>query len=231
MLDVLNLLLIEPIRTALLYVLEVGYSASGSYGVALVILSLVFNLVLMPAYHMAELVQGKEREIQSRMARKIAEFKFAFKGQERYWMLRTLYRQNNYHPAYALRALLPLVIQIPFFIATFGLLSSYQPLQGVVFLGLQDLGRPDGLVFGLNIMPVAMTVLNMFAVYLYSREGTHIERVQGYVIAAIFLVLLYGAPVGLVMYWTINNLISVLKSAVYTLKRSRSSLEARSQCI
>lgn len=231
MLDVLNLLLIEPIRMALLYVLEAGYSASGSYGVALAILSLVFNLVLMPAYHLAELVQEKEREIQSRMARKMAEFKFAFKGQERYWMLRTLYRQNNYHPVYVLRALLPLVIQIPFFIATFAMLSSYQPLQGVAFLGLQDLGRPDGLVFGLNIMPVVMTVLNMFAVYLYSREGTHIELVQGYVIAAIFLFLLYSAPVGLVLYWTINNLISVLKSAVYALKRSRFSLEARSQCI
>ena len=228
MLEVLNLLLIEPIRTTLLYVLEAAHGASGSYGVALVILSLVFNLILMPAYHLAEIVQGREREIQHRMARKIAEFKFAFKGQERYWMLRTLYRQNDYHPIYALRALLPLAIQIPFFIATFGLLSSFQPLQGVSFFGLRDLGRPDGLVLGLNLMPVVMTALNMIAVYLYSRQGTRIERVQGYAIAVIFLVFLYGAPVGLVMYWTINNLISVLKSAAYTLKRSSYSLEARS---
>lgn len=219
MLELLWLLLIEPIRQALLYVLEAAHGLSGSYGLALVILSLAFNLLLMPAYHLAEIVQQRERAIQRRMARKVEEFKFAFKGQERYWMLRTLYRQNHYHPVYALRALLPLAIQIPFFIATFGLLSAYPPLKGVPFLGLADLGQPDGLLHGINLLPLVMTALNMLAVHLHSRDGTRAERVQGHVIALVFLVFLYASPAGLVMYWTINNLVSVLKSGFYAMRR------------
>jgi len=221
MLDALYFVLIEPIRFALLLVLEQAYAVTGSYGLAIVLLSVVFNLALLPAYHLAEKVQDKERAIQRRMAPKIEEFKFAFKGQERYWMLRTLYRQHRYHPVYALRGLLPLAIQIPFFIATFGLLSNYQPLNGVSFMGLADLGKPDHLLFGVNVLPIVMTLLNALAVYFYSKQLTERERIQSNVIALIFLVLLYRSPAGLVLYWTVNNLISVIKSFVYSVNRRR----------
>jgi YidC/Oxa1 family membrane protein insertase len=215
MFDALYLVLIYPIKLLLLFVLNQTYQISGSYGFAILMLSLAFNLLLLPAYHWAEKVQNKERDIQRRMRPKIDEFKFAFHGQERYWMLRTLYRQHHYHPFYALRALLPLAIQVPFFIATFGLLANYTPLVGVGFLGLRDLSQPDHLLFGLNVMPILMTTLNVIAVHLYSRQLPVQERLQSYVIAVIFLVLLYQSPVGLVMYWTVSNAISVVKSLVY----------------
>lgn len=211
-----DLILIEPIRQALLFVLEKAHAATGSYGLALIAMSLVFNLALLPAYHLAEKVQGRERAIQRRMAPKLAEFKWAFAGEERYWMLRALYRQHGYHPIYGLRGLLPLAIQIPFFIATFGLLSHHAPLRGQSFLFIRDLGRPDGLLFGVHLLPILMTALNAFATHLYARQLPRSEKIQSYVIALIFLVLLYGSPSGLVLYWTINNLISVIKSFVYT---------------
>ncbi|GGY14882.1 YidC/Oxa1 family membrane protein insertase [Paludibacterium paludis] len=216
---ILDLILIEPIRIALLFVLEAAHRMTGSYGLALVILSIVFNLVLLPAYHAAERVQAREREIQRRMAPKIEEFDFAFKGQERYWMLRTLYRQHGYHPVYALRSLLPLAIQIPFFIATFGLLSHYAPLTGSGFLMLADLGMPDRLLGGVNVLPILMTGLNIAAAYLYTRGQPVREWVQSLVIAMIFLYFLYDSAAGLVLYWTINNLISVFKSLAYSSAR------------
>lgn len=225
MLDALHLVLIEPIRLALLFVLEQAYALTGSYGLAIIVMSLVFNLALLPAYHFAEKVQNRERDIQRRMAAKTKEFKFAFKGEERYWMMRALYRQHRYHPIYALRGLIPLAIQIPFFIATFGLLSDYEPLLGQSFLGIEDLGKPDHLLFGLNVLPVLMTALNVLAVHLYSRQLPEREKHQSYVIALIFLVLLYKSPAGLVLYWTINNLISVLKSLVYSGWRAKTFSE------
>lgn len=225
MLDALYLVLIEPIRIALLFVLEQAYAMTGSYGLAIIALSLAFNLALLPAYHLAEKVQNRERDIQRRMAPKIAEFKYAFKGEERYWMMRALYRQHGYHPVYALRGLLPLAIQIPFFIATFGLLSHYEPLRGEGFMMIEDLGRPDHLLFGINVLPILMTVLNILAVHLYSRQLPQQEKIQSYVIAVIFLVLLYKSPAGLVLYWTINNLISVFKSLIYSTHRSRTFSE------
>jgi YidC/Oxa1 family membrane protein insertase len=225
MFHALYVVLIEPIRFALLFVLEHAYALTGSYGLAIIALSLAFNLALLPAYHLAEKVQDREREVQRRMAPKIEEFKFAFKGEERYWMMRALYRQHRYHPIYALRGLLPLAIQIPFFIATYGLLSSYKPLAGQSFLGIQDLGSPDRLLFGINVLPILMTALNVLAVYLYSKQLPEREKIQSYVMAVIFLVLLYNSPAGLVLYWTVNNLISLIKSLFYATARQRSFSE------
>lgn len=221
MMEALRWVLIDPIRWALLQVLEQAYALTGSYGLSIVVMSLVFNLALMPAYHLAEKVQNRERRVVRRMTPKIEEFKFAFRGEERYWMLRALYRQHGYHPIYALRGLLPLAIQIPFFIATFGLLSGYAPLAGESFLSIRDLGAPDGLLFGVNLLPIVMTAFNWLAVELYSRELPQRERVQSLVVAVVFLVLLYRSPSGLVLYWTTNNLISVARSLRFAQRRAR----------
>lgn len=227
MFDALYLVLIEPIRLALLFVLEHAHALTGSWGLAIIALSFAFNLALLPAYHLAEKVQNRERNIQRRMAPKIAEFKYAFKGEERYLMLRALYRQYGYHPVYGLRGLLPLTIQIPFFIATYGLLSHYKPLIGERFLIIADLGRPDHLLFGLNLLPILMTALNMLAVHFYSRQLPQREKIQSLVIALIFLVLLYKSPSGLVVYWTVNNLISVFRSLFFSTSWTKTLAEPR----
>lgn len=216
MLELLDLVLIAPIRWALLEVLELSYRLTQSHGLSLVALSVLFNLLLVPAYHWAERVQARERAVQRRMRPKIDEFRAVFKGQELHMMLRQLYRLHDYHPAFALRALAPLAIQIPFFIAAFGLLSNYAPFEGASFLFIEDLARPDGLLAGVNLMPLVMTAVNLYALELYSRQISRGEWAQGVVVALIFLVLLYAAPSGLVLYWTFNNLLSVLKSAWYS---------------
>lgn len=215
MLDSLDLFLIAPIRWALLEVLQFAYSLTHSHGLALIVLSVVFNLLLMPAYHWAEKVQARERAIQQRMRSKIDEFRAVFKGQELHMMLRQLYQLHGYHPAYALRALAPLAIQIPFFIAAFGLLSDYAPFNGASFLFIDDLARPDGLLAGANLLPLVMTAVNLLALELYARQLTSGQWAQGVGVALIFLVLLYASPSGLVLYWTFNNVLSLAKSAWY----------------
>src|SRR5437868_9833795 len=143
MIELAYKLFILPLESALHWVLLTAYDVTGSYGAAIVVLSVVFNMLLLPFYHFAEKVQNREREAQRRLAPKLEEFRSVFQGQERYMMLRALYRQHRYHPIYALRGILPLLIQVPFFVATFGLLSHFQPLQGQSFLFFSDLGRPD----------------------------------------------------------------------------------------
>ncbi|NML16086.1 YidC/Oxa1 family membrane protein insertase [Azohydromonas caseinilytica] len=221
MLELLDTALIAPIRWALLSVLRLGWEVSGSHGLSLLILSVFFNLLLIPAYHWAERLQGKEREAQRRMRPKVEEFKAVFKGQELHMMLRQLYKLHGYHPIYALRTLAPLAIQIPFFIAAFGLLSHYAPFVGASFLFLRDLSRPDALLGGVHLMPLLMTAINLYALQLYARQTSRSDWAQGVVVALIFLVLLYDSPSGLVLYWTFNNLLSVLKSAWYTRRLPR----------
>lgn len=62
---------------------------------------------------------------------------------------------------------------------------------------------------------------------LYSSQLPQREKVQSYVVALIFLVLLYKSPAGLVLYWTVNNLISVFKSLIYSTGRTRAISELK----
>jgi len=221
MLEILDTVQIAPIRWALLSVLEWSYEFSGSHGLSLLLLSVFFNLLLIPTYHWAERLQGKERDIQNRMRPKIDEFRSAFKRQELHMMLGQLYKLHGYHPVYALRTLAPLAIQAPFFIAAFGLLSHYPSFEGASFLFLQDLSKPDGLLGGVSLLPLLMTAINLFALELYARQLSRSEWTQGVIVALIFLILLYASPSALVLYWTFNNILSVFKSTWYTRKVTR----------
>ncbi|WP_255804214.1 hypothetical protein [Treponema denticola] len=89
---------------------------------------------------------NKERELQKKLKHKIDDIKAVFSDDERYMILSTYYRQNNYHPIYSLRGMLGLMLQIPFFIAAYHFLSGLVLLQGSSFLFLANFGKPDALI-------------------------------------------------------------------------------------
>ncbi|WP_406821851.1 YidC/Oxa1 family membrane protein insertase [Pseudomonas sp. KnCO4] len=228
MFAVLHDWLILPIAHCFQWVLETSYQRTHDFGLAILMLSLVFNLVLLPAYHFAETVQGRERAARAAMQAKLEEFKRCFTGQERHMMIAALYRLHHYHPVFALRGLVPLLIQVPVFIAAYGLLSAYPPLQYEHFMGIANLGAADGLLGGVNLLPIVMTVINLMAAHVYSRDLSSQERLQTWIVAMLFFVLLYPSPAGLVLYWTCNNLFSLIKNLVYRVARSSSTLRRTS---
>ena len=194
-------------------------------GVSIIILSLGINLITLPIYNVAEKWQEMERIIQKRMKPKVKDIKAVFKGDEQYMILSAYYRQNNYHPLYALRSLFALFIQIPFFIAAYQLLSELPALKETSFLFLKDLGSPDKLVtigsISLNILPVMMTVINIAASAVYTKGLELKEKLTLYLTAFLFLILLYNSPSGLVLYWTLNNIFSLFKNIFYKIKLSK----------
>lgn len=223
LLNILYQIFIAPIEMGMQWVLEFSFAKTNSYGLALIILSLVVNIVLLPLYNLAEKWQQEERDKQSRMANKLKEIKAVFKGQERFMMLQTLYRQNNYHPLLAARNSVGFLIQIPFFFAAFHLLSNYAPLNGQSFWLFKDLGAADGLLslgsWHINLMPFVMTAINLASAYIYTTELAKKDKIQLYAFALFFLVVLYTSPVALVFYWTMNNVFSLGKNwVVKTLK-------------
>jgi len=221
---VLYEVLILPIAHCFQWVLDTSYTRTQSFGTSIVVLSLVFNFVLLPVYHFAEKVQNKERAARAKMEPKVQEFKRCFSGYERHMMISALYRQHHYHPVFALRGLVPLLIQVPVFIAAYGLLSHYPPIWEKSFLGIANLGAPDGLLGGVNLLPIVMTVINLISAYIYSRDLSSQERMQTWIVAMVFFVLLYTSPSGLVLYWICNNLFSLIKNIVYRVARSGSTL-------
>lgn len=63
-----------------------------------------------------------------------------------------------------------------------------------------------------------MTLINIVSGAVYAKEAPVREKIQIYVLAALFLVLLYNSPSGLVFYWILNNLFSLAKNVVLKMK-------------
>lgn len=214
MADILYTIIIYPIIQIFEFVFVFAQKLFKETGLSVIFISAAVSVLCLPLYMVAERWQVVERNIQKRLAPKIANIKAAFSGDERYMILSAYYRQNHYHPIYAMRSSFGLLIQVPFFIAAYSYLSQLQALQGISFLFINDLGKPDALIpfaGGVNLLPVLMTFINCAAGAIYTRGLGIKDKVQIYGMALIFLILLYNTPSGLVLYWTLNNLFSLVK--------------------
>jgi membrane protein insertase Oxa1/YidC/SpoIIIJ len=186
--------------------------ASVGTGARVIFFSLVLNLTLLPVYRQMEAAFRNSRDLRRRVREDVARMKRHFKGRERYFYIRAVYRQYNYHPVSELLRSADLVVQIVVFATVYRYLSGLDALTEAAFGPIRDLSAPDGLLGGINVLPILMTAVNVVAVCTYAPEAG--RRVQGLLLAALFLVLLYGSASGLVLYWTMNNVFSVVRNAV-----------------
>ena len=124
--------------------------------------SFAVSILTLPLYIMCEKQQRSELDIQKQMMPEVDNIKAVFSGDERFMRLAVYYRQNGYHPLYSLRSSIPLIIQIPFFIAAYHFLSNMEIINGVSFGPIADLGKPDSLLtiktISINILPIVMTL-------------------------------------------------------------------------
>lgn len=204
-------LFFQPIVTIFKYLYLALFSMTGKLGLSLILMSIVVNILLRPFSAWASKIQEKERRIQEILAPQIAEIKRKYHGAEQHSELSELYKRYAYNPLYAIRSGMDLFIQLLPLSAAYVMLSSLTILQGQSFAGISDLSRPDGLIFGINLLPIAMTVIN-FLTTLTTERFTRRERIQAFVIAILFFTLLYNAPSALLVYWTSNNFIMLLKN-------------------
>ena len=230
MASILYDLIIYPLFLFFEFVFVKAFALTGNYGITIIILSLTINFLVLPLYRSADSMQNEEREKEAMLSHWVDHIKKTFKGDERYMMLQTYYRQNNYKPTDSLKGTVSLLLQIPFFIAAYRFLSGLQQLNGVSFGVLRDLGRPDALLsvagVTVNIMPIIMTVINLVSGAIYTKGMPHKTKIQLYAMALVFLVILYSSPSGLVFYWTLNNLFSLCKNVFYKLPHPHTILKA-----
>lgn len=220
--NILYNIILSPISQ----IIEIAYilfdKLFSNTGIALVGVSMTVTLLCLPLYIVAEKWQETERDIQNKMKKEIDRIKKAFKGDEQYMILSTYYRQNHYHPIMALRSSFGILIQIPFFFAAYHILSALPDLQGRSFLFIKDMGKPDAIFsfhgFAINILPVVMTLINCISGSIYSKGHGMREKLQIYGMAGLFLIVLYNSPAGLVFYWTMNNIFSLVKNVFYKMK-------------
>jgi len=217
--NIIYYIFIFPLRFLMNLILNWSYSFTDSVGMSILILSLIVNTVLLPLYYLAEKWQNKERGIQNLMRPRLKKINEEYKGEEKYNQTVALYKEHKYHPIQSLRTSFGFLIQVPFFIAAYMLLSHNELLESSSFFFLKDLGAPDGILtiknLTVNIMPVLMTAVNLVSSAVYATSLTRGEKIKLAFIALIFLVLLYKSPSGLVLYWTLNNIYSLVKNIIH----------------
>lgn len=207
---------IRPIELLLSFLFDAAVGLVGLHSLALIILSILVTLMMLPLNYLAEKIQAKERAVQQAMKPKLDEYKSVFKGYELHLYTVNLYKQYNYNPIYSLRSILGLLIQLPFFVAAYNVLSGYNGFQGVSLGFISDLSKPDSVAaignLQINLLPFIMIILNLVSGWVYTKSFSLKRNLSLYVVALVFFVLLYSAPSALLLYWSLNNFFSIFKN-------------------
>ena len=225
-------MVIYPIELILEVVFTLLFDWRHNPGLAIVGVSVTVNILSLPLYRRADLISDLEKQKQKAMAPWTRHIRRTFKGDERFMMLSAYYRTQKYKPLYVLRSSIPLLMQIPFFIAAYHFLSNLGRLHGTPFLLIKDLGQPDQLVLipaiylnaftgpvllgklTVNVLPILMTLINIISSMIYTKGSPTKDKLNLVAMALIFLMLLYQSPSGLVLYWTVNNVFSLIKNII-----------------
>ena len=200
-----------------------AYKLTGNCALSIFVLSLSVNLLVLPLYNRADDLQLKAKAKEDEIRPMADHIKKSFKGDEKVMMLQTYYREAGYSQLNSFKSAISLLLQIPFFMAAYYFLSELRMLNGISLGPIADLGKPDALIalgsVKINLLPIVMTVINVIASFIYAGKQSVKDKLKLIGMALFFLVLLYGSPSGLVFYWTLNNVFSLVKNIVLLLRK------------
>lgn len=212
---------------ALYYLLSGIAMVVPQWGLAVMVLSVLVGVAMRPLSKIADRLQDQVHEIDARLAPTLTAIKKNYKGAEQSEKILAMYQEHKVHPLYSLKSLAGVLVVIPVFIGAFDMLAENIHLSGESFLWIADLSHPDAFLqlpfrlpfFGeyLNLLPFIMTGFSFVASKLHHHPAMDValqrKHSRNLVMMSIgFLVLFYTFPAGMVLYWTTNNLISVIKT-------------------
>ena len=209
------------LETILKWMLNLLYKIIPNYGVGIILLTIILKLLLWP-------LSKKSTESTAKMAAlnpQLEELKIKYKDNPQKLNQETadLYKQEGINP---MGGCLPLLIQFPILIAFYGLLNKHFELRGAMFIPgwISDLSVPET-VFTLSfsipllgseihLLPIIYTVSMILSMKM--ANGQSKNTAQGgtmafmtYGMPILFFFILYSAPSGLLLYWTVSNLLSI----------------------
>ena len=195
----------------LVWTLNLFHGWIPSYGVAIILLTILVRLIFWPLTHKSTVGMKKMQEIQPLM--KEVQAKYKDNPQRQQQEIMKLYREHKVNP---LSSCLPMLIQIPVFIALFNVLRSAVELRYAGFLWIPDLSEPEGLFAdylpfgGLNILPILMAVTMALQSALTPQAGDKSQqRMMMVMMPVMMLVMFYNFPSALSLYWTLSQVLSI----------------------
>ena len=129
--NIIETIFIAPLKLAFEYIFYFAHAVVGNPGLAIIALSLAMNVLVLPLYRRADMMQEAARDVESKLSRGVNHIKKSFSGDERMMILQTYYRQNHYKPTDALKGSVSLLLEVPFFMAAYQFLSTLNILETV----------------------------------------------------------------------------------------------------
>lgn len=189
------------IAQPMFYGLSFIYDWAGNWGVAIVLLTLLIKLLFYKLSAMSYRSMARMRKFQPRFSSLRERYKDdkARLNKE----LTELYRKEKINP---LGGCLPILIQVPFFIALYWvLLESAELRQAPLGLWIQDLSVRDPYF----VLPVLMGATMIFQMRLNPTPPDPMQAKVMMFMPYIFTVFFAFFPAGLVLYWLVNNMLSI----------------------
>ncbi len=205
----------DVLAKPMLWLLNTFYKFIGNYGVAIILLTVLIKLIFWPITQKGMKSMKNMQKLQPKIAKIREKYKSdpTMMNQE----MMNLYKTYKVNP---MGGCLPMLIQIPFFFALYRVLMAAIELRHAPFmLWINDLSAPDRLFIGFDIpylhgIPV-LTLLMGASMYLQQKmtpttaDPNQARIMQFLPIVFTFMFLNFAS--GLVLYWFVNNLLSMLQ--------------------
>jgi YidC/Oxa1 family membrane protein insertase len=184
----------------------------GSYALAIIVLTLIIKSLLWP-------MQNKSTQSMKRMQLlqpKMTELREKYKDDPARMNTEVmkLYKDYGVNP---MSGCLPMLIQTPIFFGFFTMLGRAVELRGNGFLWVKDLSLPDelfripGLDWPVNLLPIIMAVTMLWQMSLSPKSGDPMQQRIFMFMPIIFIAFCYNYASALALYWTVQNLFSVVQ--------------------
>jgi len=197
-----------PVSQLLLWLMVWIYGFIPNYGVVIILVAGISKLVFYPLTRTSVRSMKAMQAIQPQ----VQELKEKYKSDSKLMnqKMMELYKTNKVNP---LGGCLPILLQMPVFIALYSVLSTSITMRQAPFmLWINDLSAPDVIgsigSFVIHILPVVM-FLSSIAQQMVTPMTDSRQKMMGYTMPLVMLFIFYSFPAGLNLYWTVNNILQV----------------------
>lgn len=222
----------RPVCMVLLPVLVWLHGAVGSWGFAIILLTCLVKIAVLPLTHKAIKYQALTMWEQAKIKPQLDEIMKKYKNdlQQRNMEMMKLYKEHGISPFGPMRGCLPMLAQMPVFVGLYVVFDQAVELRGQDFMWIADLSQPDKL-FGwgmalplvgshFNILPILMSVTQFISMKVMQMPQTGDEMQQAiqkqmmYMMPIMFGFILYSMPSGLMLYWVVSNVWAIGQSQI-----------------
>jgi len=200
--------------TAALWLLKMLNRFTGNYGLAIILVTILQKIAFFPlttksvrSMQAMQAIQPKVQAIQER---------FKNNPQKKQEETMALYRKHGVNP---MGGCLPMLVQIPIFIALYNALSSSPEMWQARFLWIRDLTQPDSLftvtlwgghTYPFNLLALLMGVSMWLQQKMSPPAGDPRQaQMMLWMMPILFTFMFWNFPSGLVLYWFVNNLLQI----------------------